>query len=421
MKILIVGGGGREHAIAWKISQNKDVEKIWCAPGNGGIAKLAECVPIKATDIEGIVKFAKEVKPDLVMVAPDDPLVMGLVDALEKEGIRAFGPRANAAILEGSKSFAKELMINCGVPTAKYAVFTDADEAISYVKEQGAPIVIKADGLALGKGVTVAKTEDEAITAIKDAILDKAFGDAGARVVIEECLEGPEVSVLCFTDGKTICPMPSAQDHKRAYDHDEGPNTGGMGAFSPSRIYNDELAKVCMEKIFRPTIDGMAKMGRPFKGVLYFGLMITKDGPKVIEYNARFGDPETQAVLPRLKTDLVTIMNAIIDEKLDEINIEWRDEAACCVVLASGGYPKAYKSGYTITGVEVAEEMKDVIVFHAGTKIKECCGMLLTNGGRVLGVTGLGATLDDAIKTAYAATEKIDFTDLHKRTDIGIK
>jgi len=421
MKILIVGGGGREHAIAWKISQNKDVEKIWCAPGNGGIAKLAECVNIKATDIEGIVNFAKEVKPDLVMVAPDDPLVMGLVDALEKEGIRAFGPYANAAILEGSKSFAKELMINCGVPTAKYAVFTDADEAIAYVREQGAPIVIKADGLALGKGVTVAKTEDEAIAAIKDAILDKAFGDAGARVVIEECLEGPEVSVLCFTDGKTICPMPSAQDHKRAYDHDEGPNTGGMGAFSPSRIYNDELASVCMEKIFRPTIDGMAKMGRPFKGVLYFGLMITKDGPKVIEYNARFGDPETQAVLPRLKTDLVTIMNAIIDEKLDEINIEWRDEAACCVVLASGGYPKAYQSGYTITGVQDAEEMKDVIVFHAGTKIKECCGMLLTNGGRVLGVTGLGATLDDAIKTAYAATEKIDFTDLHKRTDIGIK
>ena len=421
MKILIVGGGGREHAIAWKISQNKNVEKIWCAPGNGGIARIAECVNIKATDIEGIVKFAKENKPDLVMVAPDDPLVMGLVDALEKEGIRAFGPYANAAILEGSKSFAKELMISCGVPTAKYAVFTDADEAIAYVKEQGAPIVIKADGLALGKGVTVAKTEDEAISAIKDAILDKAFGDAGARVVIEECLEGPEVSVLCFTDGKTICPMPSAQDHKRAYDHDEGPNTGGMGAFSPSRIYNDELAKVCMEKIFRPTIDGMAKMGRPFKGVLYFGLMITKDGPKVIEYNARFGDPETQAVLPRLKTDLVEIMNAIIDEKLDTINIEWKEEAACCVVLASGGYPKAYTSGYTITGVEKAEEMENVIVFHAGTKIKECCGMLLTNGGRVLGVTGMGATLDDAIKTAYKATEKIDFTDLHKRTDIGIK
>ena len=421
MKILIVGGGGREHAIAWKISQNPQVSKIWCAPGNGGIAKIAECVNIKATDIEGMVKFAKEVKPDIVMVAPDDPLVMGLVDALEAEGIRAFGPRANAAIIEGSKSFAKELMIKCGVPTAKYAVFTDADEAIAYVKEQGAPIVIKADGLALGKGVTVAKTEDEAISAIKDAILDKAFGDAGARVVIEECLEGPEVSVLCFTDGKTICPMPSAQDHKRAYDHDEGPNTGGMGAFSPSRIYDDELAKVCMEKIFRPTIDGMAEMGRPFKGVLYFGLMITKDGPKVIEYNARFGDPETQAVLPRLKTDLVEIMNAIIDEKLDEIKIEWKDEAACCVVLASGGYPKAYTSGYTITGVNEAEELDNVIVFHAGTKIKECCGMLQTAGGRVLGVTGMGATLDDAIKTAYKATEKIDFTDLHKRTDIGIK
>ena len=421
MKILIVGGGGREHAIAWKIAQNPNVEKIWCAPGNGGIAKIAECVPIKATDVDAMVKFAKENKPDLVMVAPDDPLVLGMVDALEKEGIRAFGPHANAAIIEGSKSFAKELMINCNVPTAKYAVFTDADKAIAYVKENGAPIVIKADGLALGKGVTVAMDEETAIRAIKDAILDKAFGEAGARVVIEEYLEGPEVSVLCFTDGKNISPMPSAQDHKRAYDHDEGPNTGGMGAFSPSRIYNDALAKECMEKIFRPTIDGMAKMGRPFKGVLYFGLMITKDGPKVIEYNARFGDPETQAVLPRLKTDLVDIMNAIIDEKLDEINIEWKEEAACCVVLASGGYPKSYQSGYTITGVQDAEALPNVTVFHAGTKLADCCGMLKTAGGRVLGVTGMGATLDDAIKTAYAATDKIDFTDLHKRRDIGIK
>lgn len=420
MKILIVGGGGREHAIAWKIRQNPAVTKLWCAPGNGGISKLAECVGIKATDIDGIVKFALENKPDLVMVAPDDPLVLGLVDALEAKGIRAFGPRANAAIIEGSKSFAKKLMEDSNIPTAKYAVFTDADEAIAYVKEQGAPIVIKADGLALGKGVTVAMTEEEAIQAIRGAICDKAFGDAGARVVIEEYLEGPEVSVLCFTDGKTICPMPSAQDHKRAFDHDEGPNTGGMGAFSPSRIYTQKLEDQCMKTIFRPTIDGLAKMGRPFKGVLYFGLMITNDGPKVIEYNARFGDPETQAVLPRLKTDLVEIMNAVIDEKLHEINIEWDDRAACCVVLASGGYPREYKTGYPISGLNEAEEMKDVTVFHAGTRIS-CCGILATAGGRVLGVTGMANDLDGAIKTAYAATERISFTDMHKRLDIGIK
>lgn len=421
MKILIVGGGGREHAIAWKISQNPAVEKIWCAPGNGGIARIAECVPISATDIEGMVAFAKENRPDLVMVAPDDPLVLGMVDAMEKEGIRAFGPRANAAIIEGSKSFAKKLMQDNGIPTARYAVFTDADEAIAYVKQQGAPIVIKADGLALGKGVTVAMTEQEAIDAIRAAMCDKAFGDAGARVVIEEYLEGPEVSVLCFTDGKTIRPMPSAQDHKRAYDNDEGPNTGGMGAFSPSRIYDERLAQTCMDTIFRPTIDGMRNIGRPFQGVLYFGLMITKDGPKVIEYNARFGDPETQAVLPRLESDLVEIMEAIIDERLDEVEIKWSKNAACCVVLASGGYPKSYQKGHVITGIPEAEEMENVTVFHAGTKLRDCCGMIETAGGRVLGVTGMAPDLDAAIATAYAATEKIDFHNLHKRRDIGIK
>ncbi len=421
MKILLVGGGGREHAIAWKIRQNPTVETIWCAPGNGGIASLAECVPIAATDIEGIVRFAKEKRPDLVMVAPDDPLVLGLVDALEREGIRAFGPHANAAIIEGSKSFAKKLMQDCNVPTARYAVFTDADAAIAYVKAQGAPIVVKADGLALGKGVTVAMTEDEAIGAIQNAMCDKAFGEAGARVVIEEYLEGPEVSVLCFTDGKTISPMPSAQDHKRAYDHDKGPNTGGMGAFSPSRIYTAQLAERCMNEIFRPTVDGMARMGRPFRGVLYFGLMITKDGPKVIEYNARFGDPETQAVLPRLKTDLVEIMNAIIDERLDQIQIEWTDHAACCVVLASGGYPKSYRKGHEISGISDAEAMENVLVFHAGTKLREGSDTVETAGGRVLGVTGLAKTLDQAIVTAYQAAEKIHFEDMHKRNDIGVK
>ncbi|MEG2376978.1 MAG: phosphoribosylamine--glycine ligase [Clostridia bacterium] len=418
MKILIVGGGGREHAVAWKIAQNPSVTKIWCAPGNGGIAEIAECVDIKATDIDGIVAFAKAEKPDLVMVAPDDPLVMGLVDRLENAGIRAFGPRANAAIVEGSKSFAKKLMEDFDIPTAKYAVFADADKACDYVKEHGAPIVIKADGLALGKGVTVAMTEEEAISAIHSAICDKAFGDAGASVVIEEFLEGPEVSVLCFTDGKTICPMPSAQDHKRAYDGDEGPNTGGMGAFSPSRVYTESLARECMNKIFRPTIDGLGKMGRAFKGVIYFGLMITKDGPKVIEYNARFGDPETQAVLPRLKTDIVEIMNAIIDERLHEITIEWDARAACCVVLASGGYPRKYETGHAIAGIDDARS-GDVLVFHAGTKRDGCA--IKTAGGRVLGVTGLADNLDSAIVAAYDAAKKIHFKDMHKRLDIGVK
>ena len=416
MKVLVVGGGGREHAICVTLAKSPKVDKIWCAPGNGGIADVAECVDIKATDIEKMVAFAKEVQPDLVMVAPDDPLALGMVDAMEEAGLRAFGPKKNAAIIEGSKSFAKDLMHKYNIPTAGYAVFENSADAIAYIKEQGAPIVVKADGLALGKGVTVAMTEDDAIAAVKDAIDGGAFGGAGARVVTEEYLTGPEVSVLAFVDGKHLKTMPSAQDHKRAYDHDEGPNTGGMGAFSPSRFYTDDIAKTCMETIFKPTVEAMAKEGRPFKGVLYFGLMLTPKGPKVIEYNARFGDPETQAVLSRLNSDLFDIFNAVIDEKLDEMDIQWADNAACCVCMASGGYPKAYEKGKEITGLS---DVTDSFVFHAGTKVQD--GKMLTAGGRVLGVTATAPTLDEAIRKAYADVKKIHFDGAHYRTDIGVK
>ena len=416
MKVLVVGGGGREHAICHALSKSEKVDKIWCAPGNGGIASIAECVDITATDIEKMVAFAKENKPDLVMVAPDDPLALGMVDALEDAGIRAFGPHKNAAIIEGSKSFAKDLMHKYNIPTANYAVFEESSKAIEYIKEQGAPIVVKADGLALGKGVTVAMTEEDAINAVKDAMDGGAFGSAGARVVIEEFLTGPEVSVLAFTDGKTIKTMPSAQDHKRAYDHDKGPNTGGMGAFSPSRMYTDEIAKTCMDTIFRPTIDAMAKEGRTFKGVIYFGLMLTPKGPKVIEYNARFGDPETQAVLSRLETDIFDIFNAVIDGTLENIDIKWSDNAACCVCMASGGYPAKYEKGKVITGLD---SVTDSMVYHAGTKLSD--GVMVTNGGRVLGVTANAKTLDEAIKKAYADVKKIHFDGVHFRTDIGVK
>ena len=453
MKVLVIGGGGREHAIVHTLKKSPKVDHIWCAPGNGGIAAEAECVAIKATDIDGMVAFAKEHKPDLVMVAPDDPLAMGMVDALEAAGIRAFGPKKNAAIIEGSKSFAKDLMQKYNIPTAGYAVFENSAAAIEYIKKNGAPIVVKADGLALGKGVTVAMTEEEAIEAVKDAIDGGAFGGAGARVVIEEFLTGPEVSVLAFVDGKHLKTMPSAQDHKRAYDHDEGPNTGGMGAFSPSRFYTDDIAAECMETIFKPTVAAMEKEGRPFmgafapsplyteeiaertereillptlhamnaegftfKGVLYVGLMLTAEGPKVVEYNARFGDPETQAVLSRLDTDLFDIFNAVIDEKLEDIDIKWADNAACCVCMASGGYPKAYEKGKEITGLD---DVTDSFVFHAGTAVKD--GKLVTNGGRVLGVTATAPTLDEAIQKAYADVKKIHFDKAHYRTDIGVK
>lgn len=419
MKILVVGGGGREHTIVWKIAQSPKVDKIYCAPGNGGIAELAECVPIKATDIDGIVSFAKEKEIDLVMVAPDDPLVMGMVDALEAAGIRAFGPKANAAIIEGSKVFSKELMKKYNIPTAGYEVFEKSQDAIAYVEKGSFPAVIKAEGLALGKGVIIAKDFEEAKAGIHEIMDDKVFGESGNRVVVEEFLTGPEVSVLAFCDGKTVVPMVSAQDHKRAYDNDEGLNTGGMGTFSPSRLYDKAKADECMKNIFLPTVEAMAKEGRPFKGVLYFGLMMTESGVKVIEYNARFGDPETQVVLPRLKTDLVEIMEAVIDERLDEIKIEWEDNAAVCVVMASGGYPVKYKTGYEISGLDKVKSQPNLMVFHAGTKRDG--DKILTAGGRVLGITAVAENLDAAIARAYEGVDMVSFTDCHFRHDIGIK
>ena len=419
MKILVVGSGGREHAIVWKIAQSPKAEKIYCAPGNGGIAELAECVDINVMDKESMVAFAKEKEIDLVMVAPDDPLVAGMVDAMEDAGIRAFGPRANAAIIEGSKAFSKELMKKYNIPTAKYEVFTDSASAIEHVKKGSFPTVIKADGLALGKGVIIAQNLEEAEEAIHEMIDGGKFGASGSRVVIEEFLTGPEVSVLAFTDGKTVKPMVSAQDHKRAYDNDEGLNTGGMGTFSPSRLYDDAKAKECMENIFLPTIKAMNAEGRTFKGVLYFGLMMTKDGVKVIEYNCRFGDPETQVVLPRLKTDMVEIMEAVIDEHLEDVDIEWYDNAAVCVVEASGGYPVSYKKGFEITGLDELKAEKDITVFHAGTKLAD--GKMLTNGGRVLGITAVAENLDAAIKRAYEGVAKVTFEGEFHRSDIGIK
>lgn len=419
MKILVVGKGGREHAIIWKMMQSPLVEKIYCTSGNGGIAGLAECIPLNPMDIEGVVKFSKENKIDLVVVAPDDPLVAGMVDALENAGIKAFGPRKNAAILEGSKSFSKDLMKKYNIPTAKYEVFVDSEKALKYLRNQPYPVVVKADGLALGKGVIIAQDFSEAEAAVISMMKEKVFGDSGTKVVIEEFMEGPEVSVLAFTDGKTIVPMVSSQDHKRALDNDLGLNTGGMGTFSPSRIYTTQIAEYCMENLYKPTIDAMNKEGRKFKGVLFFGLMITKEGPKLLEYNARFGDPETQVVLPRLESDLVEIFNAIVEERLDEIDIRWKDNAAVCVVMASGGYPLEYSTGYEINGIEEAEQDNDVIVFHAGSKVEN--GKILTAGGRVLGVTAWEPTLEKAIKKAYEGVAKISFNDMHFRKDIGIK
>ena len=421
MKILVVGGGGREHAIVKKLHESKYSPELFCAPGNGGIASIATCLPVKATDVSGIVNISKEYKFDLVFVAPDDPLMLGTVDALEKEGIRAFGPRQCAAIIEGSKAFSKDLMKKYNIPTASYEVFDKAETALEYIKTTNQyPTVIKADGLALGKGVIIAQSYEEAEDAVKSIMCDKVFGESGSRVVIEEFLTGPEVSVLAFTDGKTIVPMVSAQDHKKAFDNDKGPNTGGMGAFSPSRNYTDDVAKECYNTIFKPTMDAMNAEGRTFKGVIYFGLMLTQNSPKVIEYNARFGDPETQAVLPRLKTDFIDIINAVIDEKLDTLDIEWKKEAAVCIVLASGGYPAKYETGKEITGLD-SDVFKndDMFVYHAGTKLEN--GKVLTAGGRVLGVTAMGNTLDDAIGKSYKALKSISFDKMHYRNDIGIK
>lgn len=415
MKILVVGGGGREHAIIWKLKQSRN-DDIYCAPGNGGIAQLATCVPIQATDIDALTAYAKQQRFDLVIVAPDDPLYMGLVDKLGAAGIRAFGPTADGARIEGSKVYAKRLMQKYKIPTADCEVFDDFCKASLYVKSGKFPVVVKADGLALGKGVIICQTADEAQDALKEIMVDKVFGEAGSRVVVEEYLEGPEVSVLSFCDGKTILPMQSAQDHKRAYDGDQGPNTGGMGTFSPSPKYTEAIRKEAEETIIRRTVQALTAEGVCFKGIIFFGLMLTKDGPKLLEYNARFGDPEAQVVLPRLKNDLLTIFDAVIDGTLHEISLEWDERAAVCVVMASGGYPGKYAKGVVIGGIE---DVCDAMVYHAGTAMKD--GAVVTNGGRVLGITALGADINDARKKAYGEVQKVRFHGAQYRADIGIK
>ena len=417
MKILVVGGGGREHAIIKKLKENPKVTEIFACPGNGGIAKDATCVDIGAKDIPAITDFAVENKIDFCVVAPDDPLVLGCVDALEAKGIPCFGPNKNAAIIEGSKVFSKNLMQKYNIPTADYAVFADPKEVIEYIRKKNEfPTVIKADGLALGKGVIIAQNLEEAEDAVKSIMEDKMFGESGNHVVVEEFLTGPEVSVLAFTDGKAMVPMVSSMDHKRALDGDKGLNTGGMGTVAPNPYYTKEVADTCMETIFLPTMRAMNAEGRTFKGCLYFGLMLTPKGPKVIEYNCRFGDPETQVVLPLLKTDLLTVMQAVHDETLSELSVEFSDEAAACVIVASGGYPKAYKKG-CVMDFGKAEELPDVTVYHAGTALKD--GTLVTSGGRVLGVTATGKDLETALQKAYAAVEEIHFDGAFYRKDIG--
>lgn len=418
MKILIIGGGGREHAIAWKLSKSPRVEKIYCAPGNAGIAEIAECVNIGVMEFDRQVAFAKEHGIDLTVVAPDDPLAAGAVDAFEAAGLRAFGPRANAAILEGSKAFSKDLMKKYNIPTAAYETFTDPEEAIKYLETARMPIVLKADGLALGKGVLICSNLEEAKEGVRTLMLDKQFGSAGDEIVIEEFMTGREVSVLSFVDGKTIKIITSAQDHKRAKDGDQGLNTGGMGTFSPSPFYTSEVDAFCREKIYQPTVDAMRAEGREFKGIIFFGLMLTEDGTKVLEYNARFGDPETQVVLPRMKNDLADLFEACIDGTLDQVELEFEDNAAVCVVLASDGYPEHYEKGYPISGLERFKDADGYFVFHAGTKLNDQ-GQIVTNGGRVLGVTATGGNLKEARANAYKATEWVEFGNKYMRNDIG--
>ena len=418
MKILIVGGGGREHAIAWKLAKSPKVEKMYCAPGNAGIAEVAECVNIGVMEFDKLVAFAKEHEIDLTVVAPDDPLALGAGDAFEAAGLRAFGPRANAAILEGSKAFSKDLMKKYGIPTAAYETFNDPEKALTYLETAKMPIVLKADGLALGKGVLICKDLEEAKAGVKTLMMDKQFGSAGDEIVIEEFMTGREVSVLSFVDGKTIRIMTSAQDHKRAKDGDQGLNTGGMGTFSPSPFYTPEVDAFCKEHIYQKTVDAMKAEGREFKGIIFFGLMLTADGPKVLEYNARFGDPETQVVLPRMKNDLVDLFEACIDGTLDQIDLEFEDNAAVCVVLASAGYPEHYEKGFEIRGLENFKDRDGYYVFHAGSKFDEQ-GRVVTNGGRVLGVTATGTNLKEARTNAYKATEWIDFDNKYMRHDIG--
>ena len=425
MNILIVGGGGREHAIAAALAKSPKVEKLYCAPGNGGISKtpkMEKCFPnVKATDIDGVVALAKELDPDYVFVAPDDPLVMGMVDKLNAEGFKTFGPRANAAILEGSKAFSKGLMKKYGIPTAEYETFTDEAKAVAYIEEKNSfPAVIKADGLALGKGVVIAENLDEAKAAVHSMLVDGKFGKSGSEIVIEEFMSGVEATVLAFTDGKTVKPMISSMDHKRAYDNDKGLNTGGMGTVAPNPCYTADHEKQAMEKIFLPTIKAMEAEGRPFKGCLYFGLMLTPNGPKVVEYNCRFGDPETQVVLPLLETDLAEIIEAIWEEKLDRLDIKWSKKSCACVVMASGGYPEKYETGKPISGLDDNGQSNSAYVYHAGTKLSED-GKFLTAGGRVLGVTTAADDLKAALADAYKAVEGISFDKVHYRRDIGAK
>ncbi|MCH5332666.1 MAG: phosphoribosylamine--glycine ligase [Agathobacter sp.] len=418
MKILVVGSGGREHAIVTSAAKSAKVDKIYCAPGNAGIAALAECVPIGAMEFDKLVAFAKEKEIDFVIIGMDDPLVGGIVDVFEAEGIRVFGPRKNAAILEGSKAFSKDLMKKYHIPTAAYENFTDPKEALRYLETAKMPIVLKADGLALGKGVLICNTLEEARAGVAEIMEEKKFGDAGNTMVIEEFMTGPEVSVLSFVDGKNIRIMTSAQDHKRAKDGDEGLNTGGMGTFSPSPFYTKEIDELCRKTIYQPTVDAMAAEGRPFVGVIFFGLMLTEEGPKVLEFNARFGDPETQVVLPRMKNDMIEVMEACVDGTLDAIDLQFEDNAAVCVVLASDGYPLAYEKGFPITGFENFEGKDDYYCFHAGTKFDDA-GRIVTNGGRVLGITAVGDSLKEARTKAYQATEWVDFSNKYMRRDIG--
>ncbi len=417
MKVLIVGGGGREHAIAYCVAKSSKVEKMYCAPGNAGIAEIAECVPIGAMEFDKLVTFAKEKEIDLAIVGMDDPLVGGLIDEFEKAGIRAFGPRKNAAILEGSKAFSKDLMKKYDIPTAAYENFDNADEALAYLETAKFPIVLKADGLALGKGVLICNTLEEAKAGVKEIMLDKKFGASGNTMVVEEFMTGREVSVLSFVDGKTIKTMTSAQDHKRAKDGDQGLNTGGMGTFSPSPFYTKEVDEFCRKYVYQKTVDAMAAEGREFKGIIFFGLMLTEDGPKVLEYNARFGDPEAQVVLPRMKNDLIDVIEACIDGTLDQVDLQFEDNAAVCVVLASDGYPVAYEKGLPITGLDEFKKHEGYYCFHAGTKFDG--DQIVTNGGRVLGVTAKGATLKEARANAYKATEWVKFDNKYMRHDIG--
>ena len=418
MKVLVVGGGGREHAIIMKLAESPKVTELYCAPGNGGISKYAKCFPIAATDVDGMVKLAKDLQVDLVFVAPDDPLVLGMVDAMQEAGFATFGPNKAAAIIDCSKVFSKNLMKKYQIPTASYEVFHTPEDAMRYMEEKDQfPIVVKADGLALGKGVMIPQNLEEARDAIHTIMEDRIFGESGANVVIEEFLTGPEVSVLCFTDGKAIAPMVSSMDHKRAYDEDLGPNTGGMGTVAPNPYYTDEVAKQCMETIFLPTIQAMQQEGRPFKGCLYFGLMLTPNGPKVIEYNCRFGDPETQVVLPLLKTDFEDIIEAISKETLSDLDIQWKDGCAACVVMASGGYPKSYPKGLPISGLNAQGQTAHCLVYHAGTQYDG--QQFVTAGGRVLGVTATADTLKDALARAYDGVNEIHFDQVHYRKDIG--